>query len=113
MEMLAVFGEIPEDFQEKKKYAKWKCLDIKNALDSGVTPTPGPPGGFEEEEEDLEERVENGLILIFCSNLNFLDFFQIFIFVLFLVKIYIFGQNFYFWSKFRFLVKFSIFGQKF
>lgn len=59
MEMLVQFGELAEDFQEKKKYAKWKCLDIKNCLDSGVSPVPGPPGGFEEEDEAIEDDIED------------------------------------------------------
>jgi len=52
MEMLVQFGEISEDFQEKKKYAKWKTLNIKQCLDAGEMPVPGPPGGFVEEEAD-------------------------------------------------------------
>ncbi len=36
---------------EKLKYAKWKAAEITRCLKAGITPTPGPPGGMEEEEE--------------------------------------------------------------
>jgi len=55
MEMLVQFGEISEDFQEKKKYAKWKTLNIKQCLDSGEMPVPGPPGGFVDQVADESE----------------------------------------------------------
>ncbi len=29
------------------KYAKWKAVEIDKCLKSGITPTPGPPGGFQ------------------------------------------------------------------
>ncbi len=32
------------------KYAKWKAVEIDRCLKSGITPTPGPPGGEEGEE---------------------------------------------------------------
>ena len=31
--------------EEKRKYAKWKAVDIDKCLKNGITPTPGPPGG--------------------------------------------------------------------
>jgi len=31
--------------EEKRKYAKWKAVDIDKCLKHGITPTPGPPGG--------------------------------------------------------------------
>lgn len=31
------------------KYAKWKAVEIDRCLKTGVTPTPGPPGGMEDE----------------------------------------------------------------
>ena len=49
--MLAVFGELTEDMSEKKKYAKWKTLYIKNCLDNGETPVPGNPNDPEPESE--------------------------------------------------------------
>ena len=55
MEMLVQFGEISEDFQEKKKYAKWKTLNTKQCLDSGEMPVPGPPGGFVDQVADESE----------------------------------------------------------
>ena len=33
------------------KYAKWKAVEIDRCLKNGIPPTPGPPGG---NEEDLE-----------------------------------------------------------
>ena len=32
------------------KYAKWKAVEIDRCLKTGVTPTPGPPGGIEDDE---------------------------------------------------------------
>lgn len=32
------------------KYAKWKAVDISRCLDNGITPTPGPPGGWGQED---------------------------------------------------------------
>lgn len=32
------------------KYAKWKAVEIDRCLKSGITPTPGPPGGEEGQE---------------------------------------------------------------
>ena len=53
--MLAVFGELSEDMQEKKKYAKWKTLYIKNCLDNGETPVPGNPN-----DPEPEDKLETG-----------------------------------------------------
>ena len=35
--------------EEKRKYAKWKAVDIDKCLKNGITPTPGPPGGEDSE----------------------------------------------------------------
>ena len=35
--------------EEKRKYAKWKAVDIDKCLKNGITPTPGPPGGDDSE----------------------------------------------------------------
>lgn len=52
MDVLMVFGELSEDIENKRKYAKWKAAYIHNCLKSGETPVPGPPLGFD---EDLPE----------------------------------------------------------
>lgn len=36
--------EFPPDLAEKQRYAKWKALDISQALKKGIKPNPGPPG---------------------------------------------------------------------
>lgn len=36
--------------EEKRKYAKWKAVDIDKCLKNGITPTPGPPGGGDNSE---------------------------------------------------------------
>ena len=33
--------------QTRLKYAKWKAVEIDRCLKTGITPTPGPPGGDE------------------------------------------------------------------
>lgn len=32
------------------KYAKWKAVEVDRCLKNGITPTPGPPGGSDEDE---------------------------------------------------------------
>ena len=33
------------------KYSKWKAAEITRCLNNGISPTPGPPGGLENEGE--------------------------------------------------------------
>lgn len=35
------------------KYAKWKAVELSKCLKSGIAPTPGPPGGVDEEQGDV------------------------------------------------------------
>lgn len=35
------------------QYAKWKAVEIDKCLKNGITPTPGPPGGQETEEDEF------------------------------------------------------------
>ncbi len=41
------------------KYAKWKAVEIDKCLKNGITPTPGPPGGFKEQDDEPEEPAGN------------------------------------------------------
>eukprot|EP00953_Heterococcus_sp_UTEX-ZZ885_P022787 12583-Heterococcus_DN1.PRE.8 len=40
-DILSQFGEVSKDIADKKKYAKFKALDILNAIKEGRTPSPG------------------------------------------------------------------------
>jgi len=35
---MRVFGELPPDWEEKRKYCKWKAVDINRALKEGRVP---------------------------------------------------------------------------
>ena len=39
---------LPKQIDGKMKYAKWKAVEIDRCLKNGITPTPGPPGGFDD-----------------------------------------------------------------
>lgn len=56
LELLKTFGELDSETEAKIKYSKWKAADIMKALREGRVPTPGPPGGIEQEDnnEDVE-----------------------------------------------------------
>ena len=43
LEVTRVFGEVPDEIEERVKYAKWKAADIIRALNEGRQPQPGPP----------------------------------------------------------------------
>ncbi|KAL1454950.1 hypothetical protein WDU94_009077 [Cyamophila willieti] len=43
MDVLQTFGDVSDDIEQNKKYAKWKAAYIHNCLKSGETPVPGPP----------------------------------------------------------------------
>lgn len=47
--------------EAKIKYSKWKAADIMKALREGRVPTPGPPGGFEKEQDEQEDTTMNDL----------------------------------------------------
>lgn len=49
-DVLGCFGEISEDIQKNRKYAKWKAAYIHKCLKNGETPEPGPLGGEDGEE---------------------------------------------------------------
>lgn len=44
MDVLSNFGEVPEDVEKNRKYAKWKAAYIHNCLKNGETPLSGPQG---------------------------------------------------------------------
>ncbi|XP_064609842.1 vacuolar protein sorting-associated protein VTA1 homolog [Liolophura sinensis] len=48
-DVLSVFGELSEDVQKNRKYAKWKATYIHKCLQSGEQPVPGPVGGDDDE----------------------------------------------------------------
>ncbi|KAK3923055.1 Vacuolar protein sorting-associated protein VTA1-like protein [Frankliniella fusca] len=52
-DVLTTFGELSEEIQQNRKYAKWKAAYIHNCLKNGETPVPGPMKieGEDEEEE--------------------------------------------------------------
>lgn len=41
-DVLETFGEVTEEVQQNRKYAKWKAAYIHNCLKNGETPIPGP-----------------------------------------------------------------------
>lgn len=63
MDVLVVFGELPEDILEKQKYAKWKAAYIHNCLKNGERPIPGPMGGIDNQNNadgnDSENNYQN------------------------------------------------------
>jgi len=58
-EACSTLGDISEDVNEKLRYARWKQVDIMKAIKEGRKPTPGPPGG-EEEQDEAEGVVGDG-----------------------------------------------------
>lgn len=60
MDVLAVFGDIPDDIQEKQKYAKFKAAYIHNCLKNGEQPIAGPLGGMDNVEDDLNDTNQLG-----------------------------------------------------
>ncbi|XP_076466083.1 LOW QUALITY PROTEIN: vacuolar protein sorting-associated protein VTA1 homolog [Babylonia areolata] len=48
-DVLSTFGELSEDIEKNRKYAKWKAAYIHKCLKNGETPMPGPLA--EEDEE--------------------------------------------------------------
>ncbi|CAH1799299.1 unnamed protein product [Owenia fusiformis] len=51
MDVVQQFGELSEEVEKNKKYAKWKAAYIHKCLQSGETPIPGPLNEEGEEEE--------------------------------------------------------------
>ncbi|XP_034238113.1 vacuolar protein sorting-associated protein VTA1 homolog [Thrips palmi] len=49
-DVLTTFGELSEEIQQNRKYAKWKAAYIHNCLKNGETPVPGPMKSEEDEE---------------------------------------------------------------
>jgi vacuolar protein sorting-associated protein VTA1 len=43
LEVTRVFGDVPDEIEDRLKYAKWKAADIVRALNEGRQPQPGPP----------------------------------------------------------------------
>lgn len=57
METLQSFGPLDDEIQTKIKYAKWKAVQIQQAIRDGVQHTPGPVKTSSEEEEVLAQLV--------------------------------------------------------
>ncbi|KAL4232477.1 Vacuolar protein sorting-associated protein vta1 [Mactra antiquata] len=55
---LSVFGELSEDIDKNRKYAKWKAAYIHKCLKNGETPIPGP----QREEGDEDQGTGSGPI---------------------------------------------------
>lgn len=53
IEVMNVFDELPPDWEEKRKYSKWKANDILRAIKEGRVPTPGGPNEQAGEIEDV------------------------------------------------------------
>mmetsp|Transcript_60256 Transcript_60256/g.68653 ORF Transcript_60256/g.68653 Transcript_60256/m.68653 type:complete len:338 (+) Transcript_60256:31-1044(+) len=58
IETLGVFGELEPDWEEKRKYCKWKAVDISRAFKEGREPKRGGPN---EEVADPEDDLINQL----------------------------------------------------
>ena len=54
-DVLTTFGELSEEVQQNRKYAKWKAAYIHNCLKNGETPIPGPMKMEGEEDENEAE----------------------------------------------------------
>ncbi|GAB0095053.1 VTA1 [Sergentomyia squamirostris] len=59
-DILQTFGELTEEVQQNRKYAKWKAAYIHNCLKNGETPVAGPMASGEEEDEKEEEDAVGG-----------------------------------------------------
>ncbi|XP_059612564.1 vacuolar protein sorting-associated protein VTA1 homolog [Phlebotomus argentipes] len=57
-DVLLTFGELTDEVQQNRKYAKWKAAYIHNCLKNGETPVPGPMATGEEGEDNEEEDEE-------------------------------------------------------
>lgn len=57
MDVLMQFGQLSEEFFQKKKYAKWKAAHINNCLKRGEKPISGPPREriVDSDDEDSDE----------------------------------------------------------
>jgi vacuolar protein sorting-associated protein VTA1 len=55
LDVLTNFGELDDNLQSARKYAKWKATYIHNCLKNGETPVPGPPGGETSAEDSLDQ----------------------------------------------------------
>ncbi|KAH9498509.1 Vacuolar protein sorting-associated protein vta1 [Bulinus truncatus] len=51
MDVLTTFGELSEDIEKNRKYAKWKALYINKCIQNGETPMAGPLPGEEDGSE--------------------------------------------------------------
>lgn len=58
-DVLLTFGELTDEVQQNRKYAKWKAAYIHNCLKNGETPIPGPMATGEENEEEGTEDASN------------------------------------------------------
>lgn len=52
-DVMLSFGELTDEVEQNRKYAKWKAAYIHKCLKEGQTPVPGPmPSGDDDEEEE-------------------------------------------------------------
>ncbi|KRT85507.1 hypothetical protein AMK59_954 [Oryctes borbonicus] len=54
-DVLDQFGDLSEDIEEKRKYAKWRAAYIHNCLKKGVMPTPGSTIVLNDKEDDYTD----------------------------------------------------------
>lgn len=59
-DVMLTFGELTDEVQQNRKYAKWKASYIHNCLKNGETPVPGPAQGGEDELELMLGRLNQG-----------------------------------------------------
>jgi vacuolar protein sorting-associated protein VTA1 len=59
-DILTTFGELDENLEKARKYAKWKATYIHNCLKNGETPIAGPPGEQEKPNESSGGSLDRG-----------------------------------------------------
>lgn len=59
LEVTRTFGDLPEEIEERIKYAKWKAADIVKAINEGKQPQAGPPRRGSEGESNIEHRPQS------------------------------------------------------
>ncbi|CAD6230203.1 GSCOCG00012156001-RA-CDS [Cotesia congregata] len=59
-DILTTFGELSEEANQNRKYAKWKAAYIHNCLKNGETPIPGPIDQEESNDSNNHESASDG-----------------------------------------------------
>ena len=70
LEVTKVFGALPEEIDERIKYAKWKATDIVKAINEGRTPQPGPPGASSSPPQQQTAHAEKQDIVSICPKID-------------------------------------------